>query len=151
LSILHRTDLPSDVGAGPLIMLHEIVDITGASIREDRSQVAIKLQTGTGDRLVLGFTPGGIDAMIETLAKIRADMTAAGIEQTIPFQPVHTAQVGVHEHDARAFVSMILDRSLPSAKAYLMPPTAARALSKQLKTCSQHASGARGEPIVGVD
>lgn len=146
-SIIHRTDLPPEGHGGALIVPIGMKDITGAAIRADGEAVAIKMLADNGDRVVLGMTAGGVDAMLETLRKVREQMTAAGVERTIPFSPVSTFQVGLHEVEGVAFVAMIIDRSLPSAAAYLMPPKNARMVAKQLIEIARKASSARGEII----
>lgn len=138
-------------GNEPLILTHTVRDVVGAAVKEDKSAVAITLQTDRNDRVILGLTPGGLDAMIESFQKLRATLDEAGVERSIPFQPIHTVSAGVHVHDNRAFVACIIDRSLPSAQAYLMAPKAARVLSRALKAASQQASSARGEIIEGDD
>lgn len=148
-TILHR-DPPPEMAGGKMVILHEVRDITGAAIQEGTNNVALKLQTTSGDSVLLGLTPGGVDAMIETLTKIRAQLTEDGVEPTLSFQPVHTVQCGVHAHDGQAFVAMLIDRVLPSAAAYLMPPKNARLVAKQLIASAREASHARGE-IIGLD
>lgn len=148
-TILHRGP-PPEMAGGKMVILHEVRDITGAAIQQDTNNVAIKLQTTTGDSVLIGLTAGGVDAMIETLTKVRAQLDDAGVEHTIPFSPVHTAQCGVHAHDGQAFVALIIDRSLPSAAGYLMPPKNARAVAKQLIASAREASHQRGE-IIGLD
>lgn len=133
-SVLHYNGAAT---GGPLIIPVEVVDIVGAAIREDRSQVAISVITPNGDRYLLGMTPAGVDAMIDTLAKVRADLDDAAVERTIPYSPVHTVQVGVHKHDGGSLVSLVLDRSLPSAAAFLLPAKNARAVATQLVEASR--------------
>jgi hypothetical protein len=137
--------LPS--GNEPLILSHAVKDIVGAAVKEDLSAVALTIQTDRNDRVILGMTPGGLDAMLESLQKLRAQLDDAGVERSIPFQPVHTVTAGVHVHDNMAFVALLVDRSLPSAQAYLMAPKAARVMSRALKTAAQQAASARGEVV----
>lgn len=137
--------LPS--GHEPLILSHAVKDIVGAAMKEDGSAVAVTFQTDRNDRVILGLSPGGLDALLETLQKLRAQLDDAGGERTIPFQAVHTVSAGVHVHDNIAFVAAIIDRSLPSAQAYLMAPKSARVMSRALKTAAQQASSARGEVV----
>ncbi len=148
-TILHRDPGP-DMAGGKMVILHEVRDITGAAIQQDTNNVALKLQTTAGDSVLLGLTAGGVDAMIDTLTKIRAQLTEDGVERTIPFSPVHTVQCGTHAHDGQAFVAMLIDRVLPSAAAYLMPPKNARLVAKQLIASAREASHQRGE-IIGLD
>lgn len=144
-SALHRNGVVADTG--PLVVSIEVSDITGAAMREDRGAVAVKFTCASGDRLLLGMSPGMVDALTETLRKIREEMDAAGVERSIPFGPINTMQIGTHPVEGVAFVAMIIDRSLPSAAAYLMPPKAARTVAKQLTTAARLASSARGELI----
>lgn len=130
---------------GPLILPFELRDISGAAIREDHSHVAIRMQMGDGTRIVMGMTPAALDALLQTCKTIRESLDAVGVERTIDFKAVSTMQTGVHEVEGVAFVAMIIDRSLATATAYLMPPKAARATAKQLTAMARKASSARGE------
>lgn len=147
-TILHRTDLPPEGDGGRLIVPIDVVDITGAAMREDHQAVALKLQAASGDRVLLGMAAPMVDALIETLTKIRAEMDAHDVEQTIPFSPVHSCQVGIHEVEGVQFVSMILDRSLQSARAYLMPPKPATILAQQIEKAARKAERARSSQII---
>lgn len=146
-SIIHRTDLPPEGNGGSLIVPIEMRDITGAAVREDGQAVAIRMLAASGDRVLLGMSAAGVDAMIDTLTKIRAQLDSHQVERTIPLQAVNTMQVGVNTVEGVAFVAMIVDRSLPSAAGYLMPPKAARVVAKQLVEVARKASSARGEII----
>lgn len=150
-SVIHRNgNMPPEGQGGRLIVPIDMKDITGAAMRADHQAVAIKMLAASGDTILLGMSAGGVDAMIDTLTKIRAEMTTHGVEKTIPFNPVHTVQCGTHQVDGVTFVSLILDRSLDSARAYLMAPKGVRVLAKQLVTAARIASSARGE-IIGAD
>lgn len=140
-----RTVLHTPQGAGPLIVPFDLRDITGAAIREDHSHVAIKMLGADGNRMVFGMTPSALDALLQTCQAIRAQLDAKGVERTIDFRSISKAQCGVHEVEGVAFVAMIIDRSLPSAVAYLVPPKNARAIAKQLTAMARKASSARGE------
>jgi hypothetical protein len=140
-----RTILHNPGAAGPLIVPFELRDITGAAMREDSQHVAIKMLGADGNRLVFGMAPAALDALLQTCLAIRGQLDAKGVERTIDFKSVSTAQCGVHEVEGIAFVSLIVDRRLPSAVAYLMPPKNARAVGKQLVAMARRAASARGE------
>lgn len=144
-TVLHLGDAAPDAGTGLIIPI-DMVDIAGASIREDGDALAIKLQTSTGDRVLLGMSPAMLDALAEVCGAVRADLNARhGIAATVSYKPVMTSTVGVQDVEGVAFVAMVVDRSLPSAAAYLMPPAAARSMAGQLKAAARQASSSRGE------
>lgn len=145
--ILRNPNLPAEGAGGALIVPIEMRDITGAAVREDGHAVAIRMLAASGDRVLLGMSAAGVDAMIDTLTKIRAQLDQHQVERTIPLQAVNTMQVGLNTVEGVAFVAMIIDRSLPSAAGYLMPPKNARAIADQLKKVARLASNARREII----
>lgn len=143
--ILRNPNLPPEGNGGRLIVPIDMRDITGASIRADHEAVAIKMLSASGDSVVLGMTAAGLDALLETCTKIRATLDGAGVEKSISFSPVSTFKVDLHQVEGLAFVAFTIDRSLPSAAAYLVPPKNARAMADQLKTAARMASSARRE------
>lgn len=136
---------------GPLIFPFELRDITGAAMREDHAHVAIKMLGADGNRMVFGMTPAALDALLQTCQSIRAQLDAKGVERTIDFKAIHTAQCGIHDVEGVSFVSLIIDRRHPSAVAYLMPPKNARAVGKQLNAMARQAASARGEILAADD
>jgi hypothetical protein len=140
------------VGGAPLVLPFAIVDIVGANVGDVNGSLlaSITVQTDKGDRLLLGLTVPMLDALADTVRKVRETIDAQGVERTIAFQPIHTATVGVQEVEGRPLVALLLDKSLPSAQAFLMPGQNAREVGKRLSAVGREVMSARA-PVAPDD
>lgn len=129
----------------PLILPVDVLQVVSAKVREDHGAVAIGLEITGGDRLMLGMSPAVLDGVIESLRLIREALTANGVEPTIAFKPVHSVAVGEYQLEGRPFVLLTIDRSLPSAQAFLLPPKNAQIVGKEMRRTARVISAARGD------
>ena len=81
------------------------------------------------------------DALLDTLTKVRAELT--GAEPTFSPEPISTFAVWGQALEGRDFVGLVIDRSLPSRRAFLMPPGSARDIGHELIRVARIASSAK--------
>ena len=82
-----------------------------------------------------------VDALLDTLTKVRAELT--GAEPTFSPEPISTFAVWGQALEGRDFVGLVIDRSLPSRRAFLMPPGSARDIGHELIRVARIASSAK--------